>query len=554
MTLLEGMILILFIVWAVKEIANQENKKLFKGKFFNRIHFPKCPIKWRVKIPIYLFIFFATVSIFISPNKQAALGIWKAYFIEPFLFVIVFTNVFNRSRHSERSEESRALAQWTVDPSLSLRMTQSSQHSIAEYSDHPWGAMEHSNSILANPFLFITTALSIPALYISLFAVYQKITGFLVPYEYWQAGYHRVTSFFSYPNAIGLLLAPMVMLLFGAVLAVGDTESVRRLSPSSQRRGVGGGVINRIKLFTIGRRAYYRIYFAFVAALSVLAIFFAQSEGAIIGLAGGLLVFCFLYNKKTRIVSLAVLLLAIIVGGSFYMTYGQKWNEVFAKTALFELDTACVKPLPDPPLKGEGTRSPSFEEGDRGRLKQLPCKIYQKLTFQDVSGAIRLEMWNETFQMLKSNLVFGTGLAGYQNAMEQYHTKDFVEIYLYPHNIILNFWSEIGLFGLLAFIWMMIVFFYLGAVGAGECHAERKPDTRHYIKITLISSMSVLLIHGLADVPYFKNDLAVLFWIIYGMMILSLIYTKQNLSPPTSFAKATAVKKAATRQSTNPHE
>ncbi len=29
--------------------------------------------------------------------------------------------------------------------------------------------------------------------------------------------------------------------------------------------------------------------------------------------------------------------------------------------------------------------------------------------------------------------------------------------------------------------------------------------------------MTALLIHGLVDVPYFKNDLAMLFWIIYAL-------------------------------------
>ncbi|MFC1615281.1 O-antigen ligase family protein [Patescibacteria group bacterium] len=457
MTLLEGMILILFFVWAYKEITNKENRKLFG--ILDKIRFPKCPVKWRFKLPIYLFIFFATLSVFISPNKQAALGIWKAYFIEPFLFVIVFVNIF-QSHSGQRKTET---------------------------------------SILANPFLFITTALSIPALYISFFAIYQKITGFLVPPEYWQAGYHRVTSFFSYPNAIGLLLAPMVILFLGIVC----------LSPSSQRRGLGGGVIRCITL---------RLYFTFVSILSILAIFFAQSEGAIIGLAGGLLVFCFLYNKKTRLAVVAILLLAVVVGGSVYVKYGKQWDETFNTTTFFELDDAC-----------DGV---------------FPCKIYQKLTFQDVSGTIRREMWNETFQMLKQKPIFGAGLAGYQNAMENYHTKDYVEIYLYPHNIILNFWSEIGLFGLLAFIWMVVMFFYngtnslsspfyKGGQSASACRSSRfEPEAERrdegdssrkqsrIIKITLISSMSVLLIHGLVDVPYFKNDLAILFWIIFGMMLL----------------------------------
>ncbi|MBU1180368.1 hypothetical protein KJ885_05475, partial [Patescibacteria group bacterium] len=42
--------------------------------------------------------------------------------------------------------------------------------------------------------------------------------------------------------------------------------------------------------------------------------------------------------------------------------------------------------------------------------------------------------------------------------------------------------------------------------------------------ITAICAMSALLIHGLVDVPYFKNDLSILFWIIFSMPFI--IYKK----------------------------
>lgn len=34
-----------------------------------------------------------------------------------------------------------------------------------------------------------------------------------------------------------------------------------------------------------------------------------------------------------------------------------------------------------------------------------------------------------------------------------------------------------------------------------------------------LASMAALLVHGLVDVPYFKNDLAVLFWILISLSI-----------------------------------
>lgn len=34
----------------------------------------------------------------------------------------------------------------------------------------------------------------------------------------------------------------------------------------------------------------------------------------------------------------------------------------------------------------------------------------------------------------------------------------------------------------------------------------------------LLSAMVVIVVHGLVDVPYFKNDLAVMFWALVAMI------------------------------------
>ena len=75
-TLLEAMILIVFLLF------------LFKHKFSWFKDFRKSPFFW----PITSVLTFATVSVFTSPNTLGALGVWKAYFIEPLLFYIVFIN------------------------------------------------------------------------------------------------------------------------------------------------------------------------------------------------------------------------------------------------------------------------------------------------------------------------------------------------------------------------------------------------------------------------------------------------------------------------------
>lgn len=136
-------------------------------------------------------------------------------------------------------------------------------------------------------------------------------------------------------------------------------------------------------------------------------------------------------------------------------------------------------------------------------LKQT---LDQEVLFQGVSGKIRISMWAETIEMLMTKPLLGAGLAGYQDAVRPYHILQWVEVYLYPHNIILNFWTETGLLGLLGFIILVFSFFILPA---------KTPMAK-----ALAASMLIILIHGLVDVPYFKNDLSAFFWLLIGLRIM----------------------------------
>lgn len=198
------------------------------------------------------------------------------------------------------------------------------------------------------------------------------------------------------------------------------------------------------------KKAAQLVYWLFVSAVSSAAIYFAKTWGAMVALVavGGV---WGVINKKTRRATVAIALGSIL--------------------ALF------------------------LAAGPRHL-------ILQKLSFQSWSGMVRLKIYQETWTMLKDHPVFGAGLAGYQTGIRPYHLNTWMEIFLYPHNIVLAIWSELGLLGLLAFgylVWWLVKKIY---------------ERRDSLKYALGASVSILLIHGLVDVPYFKNDLAVAFWLI----------------------------------------
>ena len=151
--------------------------------------------------------------------------------------------------------------------------------------------------------------------------------------------------------------------------------------------------------------------------------------------------------------------------------------------------------------------------------------IWKTISFQNWSGQVRLFQWRETWQMLKDHWFLGAGFGGYPIVFAPYHKATAIEIFQYPHNILFNFWSETGLLGVAAFGWI---------VGRWIWRAVRvsPPPSAPPLKLrggweeiwsgrlVLLAPILAILIHGLVDVPYFKNDLAVLFWILALPVIL----------------------------------
>jgi O-antigen ligase len=172
--------------------------------------------------------------------------------------------------------------------------------------------------------------------------------------------------------------------------------------------------------------------------------------------------------------------------------------------------------------------------------------LKSKLYLQDKSGQIRLAQWSETWKMMSEErlLISGAGLSNYQKSVKPYHQegifiKDYndskwlnkvmfnnefrkkswqpLEIYLYPHNIFLNFWVELGLLGLVVYLIITIKFFSKLLI------LLKKKYTNKLLNLGLLASMTTIIVHGLVDVPYFKNDLSILFWLLLSLLSINII-------------------------------
>ncbi|PLX20321.1 hypothetical protein C0584_06275 [Candidatus Parcubacteria bacterium] len=400
-TLLEISFFGVFLFWLVKKY----NNKGFSKQYFSK------RLKYPFSLAIVFFVLSSFIGLAVNGFSNAALGIYKAYFIEAVLFYVLVFNFYKKVKNRERLHRS----------------------------------------------------LAVVALWVSLWALVQKIFGI-----YWSGGENelRVTGPFTYPNALGLFLGPIsVFLYFYFINLVKD----------------GCPIFIKDK--------FYNLFIAITFFLSVSAIYYARSEAA-----------------------LGAVLLAIFFGSIFL---SKRFAVVFISLGVL----ASIVILTNQNLK-------TF--------------TFEKIQLKDFSGEVRKQQWRETGEMLKNDLNFisGCGLSGYQDCISSYHQEgiffnaerdpDFrrkivifddkykaqhwrpVEIYLYPHNIFLNFWTELGIVGLFSFFFLVIQYIYFGI--------KLLKKKNHIIIIGFLAVLLEIFIHGMVDVPYFKNDLAFLWWLLFALM------------------------------------
>ena len=148
---------------------------------------------------------------------------------------------------------------------------------------------------------------------------------------------------------------------------------------------------------------------------------------------------------------------------------------------------------------------------------QTPVVVHRlSLKALEYTSVTRLEIYWDTLRMVLPHPIFGLGLGGY---LLVYH--GFPEIY--PHDIWLTFWVELGLLGLVAFAMIFVRLLRSGW--------RALPLARDFDRIVLWGAVGALVlwgVHGLFDSPYWKNDMSVEFWLVAAMLVTVTSSIKQN--------------------------
>ncbi len=138
----------------------------------------------------------------------------------------------------------------------------------------------------------------------------------------------------------------------------------------------------------------------------------------------------------------------------------------------------------------------------------------------------RVELVNESKEIIKKNWLFGVGvgnytLVSYKNDSEKRPIWQHQPV----HNIYLLMWSELGILGLLSFVFLMfiVIFKFLNFLRF----------TKNYFEIFALTSLCGLLVIGLFDHWIYSFYFGIItFWILFGLLFKSgMSLTNDNVIP-----------------------
>jgi O-antigen ligase len=150
------------------------------------------------------------------------------------------------------------------------------------------------------------------------------------------------------------------------------------------------------------------------------------------------------------------------------------------------------------------------------RIPLIAERIAHELNAHDPNNSFiqRLAVWRAALKMLRDHPLFGAGLSGFQATVRRYIPPGGATDAIYPHNLWLAFWSELGLLGLIAF-----GLIYFGLVWRGWRGLATTPQSARPILWGVVAALVMIAVHGLVDSPYWKNDLSLEFWLLAGIEV-----------------------------------
>ncbi|MCR4431781.1 MAG: O-antigen ligase family protein [Tepidanaerobacteraceae bacterium] len=132
-------------------------------------------------------------------------------------------------------------------------------------------------------------------------------------------------------------------------------------------------------------------------------------------------------------------------------------------------------------------------------------------SLEDSSNAFRVTIWIAAIRMIKDYWIAGAGLGltAFSRVYRDYMIAGTPA--LHAHNLYLEMGIEMGVAGILTFIWMIIA----GFSRAVNCIGK---DTWHsFLLAAAVGALAGHLLHGMFDYVWFSPRIVMDFWLVFGM-------------------------------------
>lgn len=128
----------------------------------------------------------------------------------------------------------------------------------------------------------------------------------------------------------------------------------------------------------------------------------------------------------------------------------------------------------------------------------------------------RLYLWQSAVQMIRDHPLLGVGLDNFLYQYPKYMNPEaWAEPDIsHPHNVLLDFWTRLGILGVAALLWLQVGFWR----DALRLHWGLQEPQLRLLTLALMASMLDFLVHGLLDNSLFLIDLAFVFWLTLGLL------------------------------------
>ncbi|MBP9855446.1 MAG: O-antigen ligase family protein [Candidatus Omnitrophica bacterium] len=119
--------------------------------------------------------------------------------------------------------------------------------------------------------------------------------------------------------------------------------------------------------------------------------------------------------------------------------------------------------------------------------------------------------WREALGMIKKNPVFGVGLNNYTlvATLEKFRRPE------YPHNCYLQITAEMGIVGLIAFIWVLWTLYKVSLIYLRQL----KDSLNYHLLLGAMVGLGAFLVQSFFDTNFYSTQLSALMWLTVGLIL-----------------------------------